>query len=432
MGVFGGVVLSAGWWMLQLWKQFGNPMFPMLNHVFKSPNFTAENFTHERFLPSSVVEWATLPFRMALPANGVYTETAAPDIRFAAIIICGFFLVCLIFWRRTRLSQRTIALLTFFTVAYIGWSVTSGNGRYLMPLLVLAGPVIVALITAITRSGKARAYLLSAVFVVQAFGVVVGADKRWGAAEWSDTWFGLELPAGFREDPGLYISIDHQPAAFLAAYAHPQSGFVNAVGQYTLTAGGESLRVLLEKVSEQRSRSWATFSVTMERSDGEPSWSEEMVSSRLKSLGMELTGEPCRYVVSNKLGADRVISKTLGEIVIESGRGRRRFAQCPVRLSPLDTAFGMEFKLRERDFRALEKNCPSLLRPQGAGIYFNGKSWEAVYVSTDTIARQVNDRFFLSSYHDYFVPIDRRVDGSYICPPMSERRSMPQTERALP
>ena len=43
---------------------FGNPFFPFLNNIFRSPEFTTEPLRHFRFIPSSVAEALWRPFEI--------------------------------------------------------------------------------------------------------------------------------------------------------------------------------------------------------------------------------------------------------------------------------------------------------------------------------------------------------------------------------
>src|SRR5207237_180984 len=76
----------AGPWLAALAHQFGNPVFPLMNAWFHSPDAPAVNFVSVRFTPSSVAQALLLPFRMVALDRHLYTETFAPDLRLAALI----------------------------------------------------------------------------------------------------------------------------------------------------------------------------------------------------------------------------------------------------------------------------------------------------------------------------------------------------------
>jgi hypothetical protein len=54
-------------WAYRLEKTFGNPFFPLLNNIFRSPEFTTEPLRHLRFIPSTLSEALWRPFAMLDP-----------------------------------------------------------------------------------------------------------------------------------------------------------------------------------------------------------------------------------------------------------------------------------------------------------------------------------------------------------------------------
>src|SRR5262249_33620376 len=85
-----GFMLIAAPWSWRLEKRFGNPFFPFLNTIFRSPEFTTEPLRHLRFIPSSLVDALWRPFAMLDPFYMVHEELIAPDGRYAAL----FLLLC--------------------------------------------------------------------------------------------------------------------------------------------------------------------------------------------------------------------------------------------------------------------------------------------------------------------------------------------------
>lgn len=49
-GVIGGV-LAGGWWSFLLWRDFGNPVFPLFNGIFPSPELSSVNILDRQFIP---------------------------------------------------------------------------------------------------------------------------------------------------------------------------------------------------------------------------------------------------------------------------------------------------------------------------------------------------------------------------------------------
>ena len=86
-------VLTAAPWSYRLARMFGNPMFPLLNNVFKSPEFTTASLKHYRFVPDSLTDALLRPFAMTGTDSMIHEELSAPDIRYALLLLV-FLVVC--------------------------------------------------------------------------------------------------------------------------------------------------------------------------------------------------------------------------------------------------------------------------------------------------------------------------------------------------
>src|SRR4029077_12910093 len=74
MAVALSFAIVAAPWSYRLERRFGNPFFPLLNNVFRSPEFTTEPLRHFRFIPSSLAEALWRPFAMLDPVPMVHEE----------------------------------------------------------------------------------------------------------------------------------------------------------------------------------------------------------------------------------------------------------------------------------------------------------------------------------------------------------------------
>ena len=73
------VTVLAGPWFLVLWREFGNPVFPLMNAWFQSPHAPAVNMMSERFKVDGLAAVLSFPLRAATLAPLLYIETLAPD-----------------------------------------------------------------------------------------------------------------------------------------------------------------------------------------------------------------------------------------------------------------------------------------------------------------------------------------------------------------
>jgi hypothetical protein len=92
-----GFAVTGGYWAARLWFEFGNPVFPYYNAVFRSPFYEAVNFVDPQFTPQSYLRAAVV---YPLRAAGVVSPSESPsEPRFAFVAICS----------RWRLSRRCCA-----------------------------------------------------------------------------------------------------------------------------------------------------------------------------------------------------------------------------------------------------------------------------------------------------------------------------------
>ena len=172
------------------------------------------------------------PVALASPNGGVYVEIIAPDFRFLFITVLA--LACAIFWRRIQGPRApTLVLLTLTAAAFVPWLVTTGNGRYFIAFLLIAGPLCIGLLSMlpVTRSFR----LAAAVGMVLWQGFLIHEISPWGwwgHVVWRDgPAFGLELPRDLVETPATYVTLSGISYSLIAPRFHPDSRWVNVSSQ---------------------------------------------------------------------------------------------------------------------------------------------------------------------------------------------------------
>lgn len=263
VGSFG--VVSAPW-SIRLEQEFGNPLFPLLNGVFRSPAYSTAPMVAYRFIPQSLAAVLTRPFALAVPRQMVDVEWSAPDLRYAVLAVLA--LVLLVRWivRRIRRpaavvvasapdpsgANRALAALGCgFVVDWTLWLTASGDGRYFIPMACVAAVLNVTLIYRLFSEWPAvRNYLLFAVVGVQVLQVCMGAEYRL-PLPWHDRrWVDLSIPATISSQASLYFLMGEQTDSFIIPYLPRKSGFINLDGEYGLSADGTNgmrIRRLIER-----------------------------------------------------------------------------------------------------------------------------------------------------------------------------------------
>lgn len=182
-----------------------------------------------RFQPDSLLQAFTRFFDMAAPDANVYVEIAAPDIRFAAIML--FAVGAAAAWHRLGQGRRpTFALLLLLLATTPIWLWTSGNGRYFMPMLVAAGPLAIALVCLLPVTRLFKATLALGLVAGQAFVLWQQPPwNNWTLTHWSQPpYFGVRLgPEETQAAPTTYASLSTLSYSLIAPQFPPQSRWIN-------------------------------------------------------------------------------------------------------------------------------------------------------------------------------------------------------------
>ncbi|HXF47579.1 MAG TPA: hypothetical protein VNK91_15820 [Burkholderiaceae bacterium] len=402
-----GFLLAGGYWSYLLWREFGNPFFPFFNAVFQSPDFAAVSLKHERFLPQSALELAARPFLMADPRADVYTETCAPDVRFAVAGVLSLLVLLGPVLRGSAARTSTpaavlrpgIKLLVPFWIGFTAWVATSGNGRYLMPLAIVCGPLVAWLVAMVCVSARVRLYLVAGVLTVQSLGLLVAADRRWSEVPWPEKgWFSISLPEGFARRQALYLSLDPQPAAFFAALADPRAGFVNLVGQNAIAPdgpGGSRVKRLIDAYGD---RVWVTFQINALDAGANPLLPEsDRLQSLLAPFGLRPRLQACEYARLDGLASLR--KRSDGErMQLTWDAPFRFFAFCPTERIAPPQEWRVQRDAARLRFAQLESRCPTLFAPATAEPVQIGNAWSKFYVNTDVRVELEDDTIRLRGY----------------------------------
>jgi hypothetical protein len=245
-------VLAAAPWSLRLARMFGNPMFPLLNNVFKSPEITTSSAKPYRFIANSLTDALVRPFAMTGTDNMIAEELAGPDLRYALLLLV--FLISVIAWI-WRSSTRTLmppvtpasesatralaALGCGFTFTWIVWLIYSGNSRYFLSMACVATVLAVALLfRLLVNHTLGRNGIMLALLVAQGTALALGTEFRWNQAPWDGRWFDVEIPEKLASQPNLYLSIGMQSNSYIAPFLPKGSGVVNFAGGYPLGPDG--------------------------------------------------------------------------------------------------------------------------------------------------------------------------------------------------
>ncbi len=228
----GGIILAVPWYAL-VYSFTGNPFYPLLNGIFKSPTWkTANDFSSVGRLGEGT-HWASLlklPFTLTFDTQryGGGLFDGGVGLTLPVLIALGVAL-----WRQ---KQRGVRLLIAASAVYLGlWSATFQYGRNYVPILPVVITLAVGAIAVLTRfkwQSRLHPALLGAALAGQ---VMIIPGQHWNIPE----RIPLRLAFGL-EDQASFLS---RAAAGYAGAQYLNS--VTAAGESVLGVGAERVRYYL-------------------------------------------------------------------------------------------------------------------------------------------------------------------------------------------
>ena len=224
-----GAVATGGAWGLMLWRELGNPIFPLFNAVFQSRELMPMNIMDWQFLPRGILDALAYPFYWLVGDNRS-SEYPFRDARFAvATVLIVLGIGRGLVTRTDIFTRRDTQFLLFFGVSYAAWLGVFSIQRYAIVLELLCAPLIVLLIARVSAAAPGSASLritsmrLNAAMLVVAVAIALWSQPGdWFRRPWSNAY----NPAISKslEQPALYLLLD-KPLAYIAPRLPPQSLF---------------------------------------------------------------------------------------------------------------------------------------------------------------------------------------------------------------
>ncbi|MEM9740027.1 MAG: hypothetical protein AAF829_09170 [Pseudomonadota bacterium] len=110
-------LIAAGPWMLILWQEFSNPVYPNFANAFGGPDAPTEASRDMRYLPKTLVDAISLPIRASVEGRFI-NELAVFDLRLALGYFCAISVVILSLGR--HVTPRPAIALTVSLLTVLG------------------------------------------------------------------------------------------------------------------------------------------------------------------------------------------------------------------------------------------------------------------------------------------------------------------------
>lgn len=244
VAVLAGLAAAAGHWFLRMWLMFGNPLFPQMNDVFRSPLAQPVGVADTAHLPHNLAEALLWPFIFTLDGHRV-SELVMRQMIWPVVYVLFIALAVRLLAGRLRgagtgasasaaagdaTAGRERLLLVFFALGYLGWLKLFGIYRYLVPLELLAPLTVWLLLQRLCKPQLARR---AGAWALTLCAIVVFPFSAWSHSGWT--------AAGFTaDDPGLadpssslvYTVHGDPPMGWMATLLPPQVPVVALAGGF--------------------------------------------------------------------------------------------------------------------------------------------------------------------------------------------------------
>ncbi len=391
LGGAAGFVLANLPWSIHLQRHFGNPLFPLLNGLFRSPNFWTGSMLDYRFIPVSWTAALLRPFALLRPLPMLQYELAAPDIRYALLAVTALALAARALWRRVFGGQEfhpeeggsraLIALGSGFLVDWILWLTVSGNGRYFIPMACVAGVLAVVLVFRLLAGRpRARAYTLTALVALQLFQLYVGSGYRvylpWGAGP----WYHVSLPRRLAGERALYFMVGTQTNSYIIPDMPKRDGFVNLGGNFMLTADGPNGARVKALIRRFAPNWWAVQRDPRSDAMRESGLAgRSAVNNALRPYGLAVAPGQCSKIVVSGVAITYTVAVAGGS---PNAPHTEYLTACRVeRLTAIQTHWFVGRRSADLALDHLAAACPALFKPRRPGDRIQGDRRYGYYLA---------------------------------------------------
>jgi hypothetical protein len=234
-----GFLATDGFWLLDLWQRYGNPLFPYYNHVFRSPMGALADYKDPRFVPDTWTARLLFPYRVSF-APYAAAEVRLFDLRPAALYTLLLVWLGLAAAGRGARSEAVGPPLTrhgparlvvvALSVSWLVWMCIFGIQRYFVPGEMLMPLAILLVADRLPLARRTRAIGAAAVLVAVTLVVV---PARWERVPWGEDYFGVQVPALSDPDHTLVLLAGTDATAYLIPSFPPAVRFVRIQGYFT-------------------------------------------------------------------------------------------------------------------------------------------------------------------------------------------------------
>lgn len=229
MGTLIGVFVAGGFWFYEMWRTFGNPLFPQFSSFF--PNSLTQNIAvaDTIWLPKGLFETLFWPFIFAFDSHRVGQLSIRQIIWPILYLAFGVWSALKLCKRLQpsnlpKLDRRAAYVLIFVALGYLVWMKLFSIYRYIVPIEMLAPLALWILMSQMMgyiRARRLAAWIISLCTVV----VLAGGTRTWGHEPWAASAFRATTPVLADPSSATVLTMDY-PYAWLIPFFPESVAFV--------------------------------------------------------------------------------------------------------------------------------------------------------------------------------------------------------------
>lgn len=231
-------LLPTLWWNIYLLQDWGSPLFPLYNAWFKSPYFDFVNFRDVRWRFESTNAFLKYLWASAGGTNKT-SEIKFADLRLLIFTALAILTAALLILKRRFLGLNSVALsfIYFLGLSFLLWATLFAYQRYLIPIEVLFGFGIWALLSHLFPNNRTVVWLLAGSVLLSGAAIKI---PNWGhtpsrVAQINP--FGIQFTEEQVRTPARYLVVGN-PITYILPFLHKDSQFF---GVGTLSSQADAL-----------------------------------------------------------------------------------------------------------------------------------------------------------------------------------------------
>jgi hypothetical protein len=199
LGVLIGMAATSGYWFYEMWRSFGNPLFPQFSAFFANPLTHAVAVVDVVFRPKNGFETVFWPFVFSLKSERAAQLPGIHQIIWPVVYILFWCWIVIALVKnkdpniRNGMRPSSKYIVAVVAIGYLIWMKLFSIQRYLVPIEICAPLVAFILLMRLTHYQKARKIAIWVLAISSAI-VLLGGVHTWGHASWSEKMFRVDLP----------------------------------------------------------------------------------------------------------------------------------------------------------------------------------------------------------------------------------------------